>query len=96
MSGEISTDFKSSDGNEISCSSFIAFLLIWAPCGSGGGGRGGGIWGHGRVGGSRGMGVASHTHKHTCMHAHAHVKHVNKHDTHEGGHLQFLYMYILG
>ena len=34
---------------------------------------------------------------HVCIHVHTHVhvKHA-KHDTHEGGHLQFLYMYILG
>ena len=30
------------------------------------------------------------------MHTHAHVKDVNKHDTHEGSHLQFLYMYVTG
>ena len=36
------------------------------------------------------------THMYAHVHPPTHVKHANKHDTHEGSHLQFLYMYILG
>ena len=50
---------------------------------------GGGIWGHG------GAPTIMHAHAHSYTNAHTHVKHANKHDTHEGGHLQFLYKYIL-
>ena len=50
------------------------------------------LWGRGQVVGvSEGVGVAP-----TCMYTHMHVKQANKHDTHDGSHLEFLYMYILG
>ena len=73
---------------ELSHSSFIAFLDILAPS-SGVGGR----W----LGVSEGMWDAptcTHVHAHGYTHTHANVKHVNKHDTQEGSHFQFLY--ILG
>ena len=44
------------------------------------------IWGH--------EGAPRHMHAHAHP-PHTYVQHANKHGTHEGSHLQFLYMYIL-
>ena len=94
MGGEFFTDFKSSNGIEISwlvqaLSNFYWFWGSTPPGGVADGCLGVGVgvdmWG----------GVShAHTHAHTCTHMH--VKHANhaKHGClHVGGHLQFLYMY---
>ena len=91
MGGEFFTDFKSSNGIEISwlVQALSNFYWFWGstPWGVADGcmgvGVGMGVWG----------GVpCTHTHTRT----HMHVKHANhaKHGClHVGGHLQFLYMY---
>ena len=94
MGGQFFTDFKSSNGIEISrlVQALSNFYWFWGST----------PWGvaDGCMGVGVGMGVCgvSVAHTHTCMHAHMHmhVKHANhaKHGClHVGGHLQFLYMY---
>ena len=98
MGGEFFTDFKSSDGIEISwlVQALSNFYWFWGPPPGGvadgciGVGVGMGVWG------GCPMHTHIHTHAHTHMHTHMHVKHANhaKHGClHVGGHLQFLYMY---
>ena len=95
MGGEFFTDFKSSNGIEISwlVQALSNFYWFWGSTPWGGGG-----WVHGGGSGYGCVGGVPFTH--TCTHAHAHmhmhVKHANhaKHGClHVGGHLQFLYMY---
>ena len=75
------------ESNYLDSFKFYCILVIWPPS-SGGWGR----W----VGGYLGAwGAPTIMHAHGYTNAHTHVKHANKHDTHEGGHLQFLYKYIL-
>ena len=94
MGGEFFTDFKSSNGIEISwlVKALSNFYWFWgsSPWGGGGWVHGGG-GGYGCVGG-----YPMHTHMHAHARTHMHVKHANhaKHGClHVGGHLQFLYMY---
>ena len=94
MGGEFFTDFKSSNGIEISwlVQALSNFYWFWGSTPWGGGG-----WVHGDGGGYGCVGgcpMHTHTHAHACTHMH--VKHANhtKHGClHVGGHLQFLYMY---
>ena len=98
MGGEFFTDFKSSNGIEISwlVQALSNFYWFWGSTP-----WGGGRWVHGDGVAMGVWGVShahTHAHAHTCMHArmHIHVKHANhaKHGClHVGGHLQFLYMY---
>ena len=91
MGGEFVTDFKSSNGIEISwlVQALSNFYWFWGST----------PWGvaDGCMGVGVGMGVGGGvpcTHMHACTHMH--VKHANhaKHGClHVGGHLQFLYMY---
>ena len=98
MGGEFFTDFKSSNGIEISwlVQALSNFDWFWGSTPLGGWRMGafgwGWVWGCGDV-------FHAHTHAHarTRTHArtHMHVKHANhaKHGClHVGGHLQFLYM----
>ena len=95
MGGEFFTDFKSSNGIEISwlVQALSNFYWFWGSTP-----WGGGRWVHG---GGVGMGVwegVPCTHTCTCTYKrmHMHVKHANhaKHGClHVSGHLQFLYMY---
>ena len=98
MGGEFFTNFKSSNGIEISwlVQALSNFYWFWGstPWGGGGWVHGGGC-GYGCV---EGCPMYTHTHARICTHAHTHmhVKHANhaKHGClHVGGHLQFLYMY---
>ena len=95
MGGEYFTDFKSSNGIEISwlVQALLNFYWFWGstPLGDG-------RWVLGDEGGCGYVGGVPCTHTCTHMHArtHMHVKHANhaKHGClHVGGHLQFLYMY---
>ena len=95
MCGEFFTDFKSSNGIEISwiVQALSNFYWFWGSTPLRGWRMG--AWGWEWVWVCRGV---SHAHTRTCTHArtHMHVKHANhaKHGClHVGGHLQFLYMY---
>ena len=95
MGGEFFTDFKSSNGIEISwlVQALLNFYWFWGSIPWGGGG-----WVHGSGGGYGCVGgvPCTHTWTHMHTHTHMHVKHANhaKHGClHVGGHLQFLYMY---
>ena len=95
MGGEFLTDFKSSNGIEISwlVQALLNFYWFWGSTP-----WGGGRWVHGGGGGYGCVGGVPCTYTCTRMYArtHMHVKHANhaKHGClHVGGHLQFLYMY---
>ena len=99
MGGEFFTDFKSSNGIEISwlVQALSNFYWFWG-CTSLQGWRMGGwesgwVWICGRVSHAH---IHAHVRTRTHTHTHMHVKHANhaKHGClHVGGHLQFLYMY---
>ena len=88
MGGEFFTDFKSSNGIEISwlVQVLLNFYWFWGPPGVADGWM--------RVGVV--MGVWGGAHTCTCTHAgmDMHVKHAKHGCLHVGGHLQFLYMCV--
>ena len=98
MGEEFFSDFKSSNGIEISwlVQALSNFYWFWGSTPWGGGG-----WVHGGGGGYGLWGVShAHTHAHACTRTHArthmHARHANhaKHGClHVSSHLQFLYMY---
>ena len=94
MGGEFCTDFKSSNGIEISwlVQALSNFYWFWESTPWGGDrwvdrGKGG----YGCVGRCP---MHTHMHMHACMHMHVkHANHAKYGCLHVGGHLQFLYMY---
>ena len=92
MGGEFFTDFKSSNGIEISWSVEVLSNFKWFR---GSTPLGGGRWVDGGEGRYGCVGGVSHacTHAHTCTQTHTrthmHVKHAKHGCLHAGGHLQF-------
>ena len=88
MSGEFFTDFKSSNGIEISWLVQVLSNFYWF--------RGCPWWWWMGVGVGMGCGGVLCIHTCTCIHAcmHMHVKHAKHACLHVGSHLQFLYMCV--